>query len=219
MAHKVTTPGVEDVASVGTRISWGAIFAGALLALAIQFLLGILGGAVGVSVGDRVRTDNLWTGALIWVIVTTCASLFVGGLVTSLFTVGENKVEAVLYGIIMWALMVSALVGLGATGVRAGISGLVQVINTAQTASGESWTEAAKSRGSTRKPSWNCKSRCPARQRRSKARSRKFRTPIPRRRLRRRARRPPGIPSGASGSRCWPPRRGHGSARDRRFVW
>src|SRR5919108_422939 len=82
-------PRAEDVVSVGTRVSWAAIFAGAVLALAIYFLLAILGGAVGVSVSDRVDPSKLRTGALIWAIVTTCAALFVGGVVTSQFTVGE----------------------------------------------------------------------------------------------------------------------------------
>lgn len=127
MAHRATATAAtaEDLVSVGTRVSWGAIFAGGLLALAIHFLLSLLGTAVGVSVSDRVEPDKLQTGALIWVVVTTCTALFVGGMVTSLFTVGENKVEAVLYGIIMWALLIAILVGLGAAGLRAGFSAMV----------------------------------------------------------------------------------------------
>ena len=48
-----------------STVSWPAILAGAVLALAICFLLAILGGAVGVSVKDRVDPNKLQTGAFI----------------------------------------------------------------------------------------------------------------------------------------------------------
>ena len=40
------TPSVRNLVSVGTRVSWGAIFAGAILALAISLLCATLGAAV-----------------------------------------------------------------------------------------------------------------------------------------------------------------------------
>ena len=43
-AHE-TSPRLEEVRSVGTRIRWGAILAGGMLALGLIFLLGILGAA------------------------------------------------------------------------------------------------------------------------------------------------------------------------------
>src|SRR5688572_6232407 len=125
MADQSATPKMEDLVSVGSRISWGAIAAGAVVALAMQFLLGVLGAAVGVSVHDRVETENLQTAAAIWSIVTVCAALFVGGMVTSQFTVGENRTEAVLYGIIMWGLLYAALLALGAAGARTGFNALM----------------------------------------------------------------------------------------------
>jgi hypothetical protein len=44
----------EDVLPVRSRISWGAIFAGAMVALSLYFLLTMLGAALGLSVGDRI---------------------------------------------------------------------------------------------------------------------------------------------------------------------
>ena len=140
-------PRAEDVVSVGTRVSWPAILAGAVLALAMYFLLAILGGAVGVSVKDRVDPNKLQTGAFIWAIVTTCAALFVGGVVTSQFTVGENKMEAILYGILMWALLMAFLLLLGAAGVRAGFSAMVGMATIAQNTTDESWDAAAERAG------------------------------------------------------------------------
>ena len=91
MSNAVTSARFEDFASVGTRISWGAILAGSAVALGIFFLLSTLGAAVGLSVNDRVDATKMETGVIAWAVVTTVAALFVGGIVTSLFTAGENK--------------------------------------------------------------------------------------------------------------------------------
>ncbi len=139
MADSVTAPRVEDLVSVGTRIRWSAIFAGGILALALYFLLSLLGGAVGLTVSERINPTNLHTAALVWTILITCVALFVGGLVTSQFTVGENKVEAALYGIIMWALLLAFLLGLGAAGVRAGFSAMVGAANLSHVDSTQNW--------------------------------------------------------------------------------
>jgi hypothetical protein len=147
MTTKVQEPQMEDVVSVGSRISWGAIFAGCILALAMYFLLTVLGAAVGVSVSERMDARQLGMGAVIWAIVTICASLFVGGMVVSQFTVGENKMEAVLYGIIMWALLFAILIGLGATGASAGFNAMVNMAQIAQTAPGQTWEASARRAG------------------------------------------------------------------------
>ena len=147
MADQVTSPRAEDLVSVGSRISWGAIFAGAILALALYFLTTILGGAVGLSISDRVNPSTLKMGAIIWAILSISVALFVGGLVTSQFTVGENKMEAVLYGIIMWAVLFGFLLYLGAQGARAGFSAMIGMANVAETATTKSWDRVAQEAG------------------------------------------------------------------------
>src|SRR5207244_6140970 len=91
--------------------------------------------------------SRLRMGAVIWAIVTSCAALFVGGIVTSLFTVGENKTEAVVYGILMWALVVAFLIGLGAAGYRLGLNAVVGMADVAQTATSQSWETSAQQAG------------------------------------------------------------------------
>ena len=75
----------------------------------------------GISIHDRVAVNNLKTGTMAWAYITTFVALFVGGTVTSLLTVGENKAEAILHGVLMWALLLGILLTLGATGVKLGI--------------------------------------------------------------------------------------------------
>ena len=147
MTSSNSAPRAEDLFSVGARISWGAILGGSFVALAIYFMLAILGAAVGLSVSDRVNQTTIQTAAVVWGIVTLSAALFVGGLITSLFTVGENKVEAVFYGVIMWAFLLTLFLFLAATGVRAGASGMVGLSGVAQAASAPGWQATARDAG------------------------------------------------------------------------
>jgi hypothetical protein len=138
-------PRVEDLASVGTRVSWGAICAGAMVALGMYFLLTTLAGAIGWSISEHVQPANLQTGAIVWAFLTTVAALFVGGLVTSLLTAGEDKIEAVLYGVIMWALLFTSLLIFSALGVRGGFNSMATMANRSQTSA--EWESAARAAG------------------------------------------------------------------------
>lgn len=131
MTTSSNVPRVEDLASVGTRISWGAILAGAMVALGIHFLLSILAIAGGMSISDRVDPTKLEIGAVVWAFLTMIAAVFVGGIVTSLFTAGENKTEAMLYGAIMWAVLMVFLLHLGSMGTRTGFDAMAASAQTA----------------------------------------------------------------------------------------
>jgi hypothetical protein len=147
MVDELTTIRPQDVVPVGSRISWGAIFAGALLALGLYSLFTVLGGAVGLSISDRVNPGSLKTAAIAWALLILLVSVFVGGVVTSQFTVGETKTEALLYGVIMWALLFAFLAALSAAGLRAGLHALVGMANIAENASAQTWDKLARDAG------------------------------------------------------------------------
>jgi hypothetical protein len=142
----------EDVIPVHSRIAWSAVMAGAFLALATYLLLTLVGTALGLSIHGRMSDRGLAIGAVVWAILVTAWSLFVGGFVASLFTTGENKFEGTVYGLLVWAVVLGTLVLLLAAGVRAGFSAMVGVANTAGTltASGNgNWEEIARRNGAT----------------------------------------------------------------------
>lgn len=143
--------GVEDLLPVHSRVGWGAIFAGAVVALAIYLVLTLLGGAVGLSVSDDVRSGAMQLGAAIWAVVTTVLALFVGGWVTSQCTVGENKAEAVVHGVIMWGVVLFMILWLVSTGMSAGFSAMWGVASFSKTAaqetSADDWEAAAQRNG------------------------------------------------------------------------
>lgn len=127
-AHHPDQPvGVEDVVGVRSRVSWPAILAGSVSALALSFLLTLLGGAIGLSVRDTADGRAIGVGAAAYAIVVTALSLFVGGFVASQLTSGENKKEATLYGLFVWAAVFAMLLFLVAGGVKAGFGALVGV--------------------------------------------------------------------------------------------
>jgi hypothetical protein len=137
----------EDVFPVRTRVSWSAILAGVALSLAMYFLLSLLGGAVGLSISDKVTAESLSTGAVVFAVVVTCVSLFVGGYVASQLTVGENRVEGVLYGILVWAGTFGMLVYLMSAGVRMGYNAMIGVAGVAANTNQGQWEDAARRAG------------------------------------------------------------------------
>lgn len=110
---------------VRSRVSWSAIFAGATVALAVYFLLTLLGAAIGLSVSSRVRPETIGAGAAFWAVFATVISLFIGGYVTTQCSIGENQFESVLYGVILWGVTFGMLMWLVATGVQSGFTAMV----------------------------------------------------------------------------------------------
>lgn len=65
------------------RVSWGAIFSGAITAIAVQLLLNLLGAGVGAATINPQQGQQpgqgLALGAAIWFVLASIVSLFVGG--------------------------------------------------------------------------------------------------------------------------------------------
>ena len=142
--------GVEDVLPLRSRVSWGAIFAGAVMAMAVYLVFTLLGGAIGLSVSNNTDSETLSTGAAIWAVVTTIIALFVGGWVTSQCTVGENKMEAMVHGIITWGIVLFMTVWLVTAGMSSGFSamwGLASFTSEAAAATNGDWQGMARQAG------------------------------------------------------------------------
>ncbi|MEX2175027.1 MAG: hypothetical protein WD872_11740 [Pirellulaceae bacterium] len=141
----------EDLVPVGSRVSWGAILAGAVVALAVCFVLTLLGTAIGFSVSDNVDGESLGYGAAIWAVVATVFALFVGGWVTSQCCVGENQKEAAVHGIIMWGTVMAMLLWMVASGISSGFNAMLEVANVAgqaaENTSTDTWQTMARNAG------------------------------------------------------------------------
>lgn len=117
------------VSRTGFRLSWGAVFAGLVVATALQIVLTLFGVAIGFSAwqpGDS--ASALGIGAAIWAIVSVLLSLFTGGRTTGRLAGILNRTDAILHGILLWGLSTIFTVWLLASGVSAlagGATGLL----------------------------------------------------------------------------------------------
>lgn len=138
---------LEDVVEVGSRVSWGAILAGAVMALAVCFILSLLGAAIGLSATTDFMGEGVGTGAAVWAVLTTIVALFLGGWITSQCVVGETKAESVVHSIIMWGVTLAMLLWLTAAGISAGFNSMMQAANVAGGTTQENWQRMARAAG------------------------------------------------------------------------
>jgi hypothetical protein len=124
----------SDVLPVRSRISWGAVMAGAVVALAMYILFMAAGVALGVTVADRVADRNLGIGAGIWGTVAMLLSLFAGGFVASRISVGENTAEAAVYGIVVWGVFFALLLLMTTGVINTGLNAVTGASSAAQAA-------------------------------------------------------------------------------------
>lgn len=122
MSTATVTDRREDSLPVYSRVSWGAILAGSAVAFALYILLNLLGAAIGLSLDS----DGIGVGAAIWSIIAVTASLFVGGYVVSRCTAGEDRTEAMMYGVILWGVTFFLLIWLVGVGFGMGFNAMVE---------------------------------------------------------------------------------------------
>lgn len=130
------------------RVFWGAIFAGTVMAIVVQLIFSLLGTGIGMSTLDPLRhsspnASTFGIGAGIWWIVTSILSLFAGGWVAGHLAGAHDKTDAMLHGLVTWALATIATVYLLASIVGSIVSGGASVVGTAATAAGSVAAAAA----------------------------------------------------------------------------
>jgi hypothetical protein len=111
----------------GFRVRWGAVFAGLVVALALQVVLTLLGTAIGLSTMDNGAGRGLGIGAAIWLILSVLISLYVGGLVTGHLAGVLTRGDGALHGVLMWGLSTILAVYFLASGVSSILGGAVQL--------------------------------------------------------------------------------------------
>jgi len=116
------------------RNSWGAIFAGSIIVLGIQLLLGTLGTAIGLSVltgsPETETAKGVGIGAMIWWVITGLIALFIGGWVAGRLCGFLNRMEGLLHGAVTWSLSTLAAVLLLTTVAGTLVSGAWNVVST-----------------------------------------------------------------------------------------
>ncbi|HEY3451879.1 MAG TPA: hypothetical protein VGK67_36310 [Myxococcales bacterium] len=104
---------------------WGAVFAGAFVAMGLWVLLYAFGLAVGLNSLDMSNPKAIGTFTGIWSFVAPLISLFVGGLVAARGAGPVDRTVGILHGAVVWGLTTVAgvlLVGMLASALVSGLA-------------------------------------------------------------------------------------------------
>jgi hypothetical protein len=142
------------------RISWGAIFAGVIIAMAVQFLLSLLGTGIGMSTvdpapGDTPSAGAFGLGAGIWWTVSSLIALFIGGWAAGHLAGNPLKKDGALHGFLTWALSTLVILYLISSAVGTVIGGAFNMLGTTVTAAAPQVAETAANRLESSSLSWD----------------------------------------------------------------
>lgn len=119
------------------RISWGAVFAGMVIAVVLQLVLSLIGAGVGLSTLDPLRANGspdattFGIGAAVWWAITSVIALYAGGWVAGHLAGMPARTDAVLHGLLAWGLATIITVYLLASAIGSVISGGASAVGTA----------------------------------------------------------------------------------------
>lgn len=158
MAKEIKEQGimVSPDAADHAYVDWGAIFAGAVIATAISFVLLTFSSGVGLSLTDPLDRDGFSLQTLgiltaLWVIFVQVMSFGVGGYITGRVrtpafgaTEDEVAVRDGVHGVAMWALAALAGAYLATSGIGSVASTATTAVSTTASAATEAATTASK---------------------------------------------------------------------------
>jgi hypothetical protein len=128
-------------ASAIKRVSWGAIFAGAVVAIVTQIALSLMGLGLGLGAFDPATSDDtvrgLGIGAGIWLALSTIVSFYTGGYVAGRLAGLPKRPDGLIHGVVMWGVVSLFTIYLASSAIGSVVSGAFGVVgNIAQGAGG-----------------------------------------------------------------------------------
>jgi hypothetical protein len=140
---------VSSYAAAVKRVSWGAVFAGTVIAIVTQLLLGLLGIGVGIASIDPVTASSdtgkaFGIGLAIWWVISSLISLFIGGWIAGRLAGFPKRTDGSIHGVVAWAVMTMFSLYLVTTAVGNLVGGTLSIVGQSlQTASQAAITTAA----------------------------------------------------------------------------
>lgn len=135
--HVTPVTPAEDVRTVLiNRISWGAVFAGAVIALVTQLLLNMLGLGIGAATfdpatGESPTAAGFSVGAAMWWTVSGVIAAFLGGLTAGRLSGRPKESTAGWHGLISWAATTLVVVVLLTSAIGSIIGGAFSALTNA----------------------------------------------------------------------------------------
>jgi hypothetical protein len=131
-----------------TRLSWGSIFAGVVIAVAVQLVLGILGTGIGLTMVDPVEgttpgATGFGIGAGLYWLVTTVIALGAGGYAAARVAGVHERFDALVHGLVVWGVTLILTLYLLTSAVGGIIGGAFRTVGAVAGAAGSSVAAAA----------------------------------------------------------------------------
>ena len=109
MATIVTTPADIAAPALLRRVSWGAVIAGAIVAIAVGALLSVLGVAIGATTIDTLERTTPDAGTLglaggIWATFAALLAMGIGGYVAARLSGTTSNQDGILHGLTVWGV-------------------------------------------------------------------------------------------------------------------
>jgi hypothetical protein len=134
-------------------MSWGAVIAGAIVALAVGLMLNALGAGVGATTVDAAARDtpsasSFGIGAAIWVLVSNLIGFALGGYTAARLSGTSDNTDGTLHGLAVWGTtflisavllgnLVSGIASTAATGASSLLGGVAQGAGSVASAAGQ----------------------------------------------------------------------------------
>jgi hypothetical protein len=130
------------------RMSWGAIVAGAIIALVSMFALYMMGLAIGAAtINPLTEADPVEpavaTGTVIWLAASTLIGLFLGGLVAGRMGGLVDEVDGALHGLVTWGVVTVVTLLMITSTIGSLVNGLTSALGTIVSTTGQVAAEAA----------------------------------------------------------------------------
>ncbi|KQV83539.1 hypothetical protein [Rhizobium sp. Root1220] len=130
------------------KISWGAVFAGVVLALSTQFLLNLLGVGIGDAVLDPGTSDNPAASTFsiiggLWFAAAGIGAAYIGGYVSSRLSARPDKFTGGLHGVTAWGVTTLVVLYLLTTSVGALVGGAFSGLSSVGGGMGQTAASAA----------------------------------------------------------------------------
>ena len=165
-AHKVppnvtSVSASDDVRTIMlNEISWGAVFAGAVIGLVTHVILNMLGIGVGLSTVDAVAGDSpsassFSIGAGIWWVVSGIVAAALGGYLAGRLSGKPSQSTTAYHGLISWALSTLIVVYLLSSAASGLIGGAMSTASTALSGAGKAVGGTVQTAVSAAAPSLN----------------------------------------------------------------
>src|SRR6185312_4854526 len=133
MDREIEYPSYSSAGGPVAGMSWGAIFGGSFVAIAVMAALSLLGAGIGLASAPAAETAGglamgLGIGAVVWLIVSGVVSFYAGGWVTGRLTRTGIVSESVVHSAVTWAFATTAFLFLLTTAVGGALGGAASLL-------------------------------------------------------------------------------------------